>query len=87
MKPAKIPVNGNIAVYKKYCDVLSKNRLYTKLLIIRLFSIFTIKTLRAFAALAPYAFKSRRHWQMYSNYYEELMLLVFHFGSTFSTKT
>jgi len=53
MKPAKIPVNGNIAVYKKYCDVLSKNRLYTKLLIIRLFTIFTIKTLRAFAALAP----------------------------------
>ena len=44
----------------KYCSVykilrcLSKNRLCTKMLIIHLFSIFTIKTSRALAALAPY---------------------------------
>jgi len=32
---------------------LSKNRLYTKMLRIHLFSIFTIKTPKALAALAP----------------------------------
>jgi len=47
MKTANIPVYGNIAVYIKYCAVLSKNRLYTKMLRINLFSIFTIKTPRA----------------------------------------
>jgi len=43
----------------KYCGVyeilpcLSKNRLYTKMLRIRVFSIFTIKTSRALATLTP----------------------------------
>ena len=65
MKTANIPVYGNIAVYIyniavyiQYCGVytilrcLSKNRLYTKMLRIHLFSIFTIKTPQALTALA-----------------------------------
>ena len=38
MKTAKIPVYGNIALY------VYKNRLYTKMLRIHFFSIFTITT-------------------------------------------
>ena len=53
MKIANIPVYGNNAVYIKILRCLSKNRLYTKMLRIHLFSIFTIKTPRALPALAP----------------------------------
>jgi len=53
MKTANIPLYGNIAVYIKILHCLSINRLYTKMLRIHLFSIFTIKTPRAHAALTP----------------------------------
>ena len=53
MKTANILVYGNIEVYSRYYAVLSKNRLYTKILRIHLFNIFTIKTSRALAALMP----------------------------------
>ena len=46
LKRANIPVYGNIAVYIKYCYCLSKNKLFTKMLRVHLFSIFTIKTPR-----------------------------------------
>ena len=49
---------------RTYCDVynilrcVSKNRLYTKMLRIHLFSILTIKTPRALTALAPLIVKT-----------------------------
>jgi len=46
MKTANIPVYGHIAVYIKNIALSAWNRLYTKILRIHLFSIFTIKTLR-----------------------------------------
>jgi len=53
MKTDNKRVYGNIEVYIRYYAVLSKNRLYTKMLRIHLFNIFTIKTPRALAALTP----------------------------------
>ena len=42
-----------MAYVQKYMRCLPKNRLDTKLLRIHLFSVFTVKTTRALAALAP----------------------------------
>jgi len=42
-----------ISVFTIKSRCMSKNRLYTKMLRIHLFSIFTIKTPRTLAALAP----------------------------------
>jgi len=53
MKTANIPMYGNIAVYIRYCADCLKNREHAKMLRILLFSIFTINTARALAALAP----------------------------------
>jgi len=51
IKAANIPVYGNIAVYG-ILRWLSKNRLYTKMRRIHLFSVFTIKRPQPLAALA-----------------------------------
>jgi len=50
MKTAYIPLYGNSVVYIKYCAVLSKNRLYTKMLRVHLFIIFIIKDTLGLAA-------------------------------------
>ena len=45
---------GNITVYLKYGDVCLKYILYTKMLRIHLFSVFTIKTPGDLDALVPF---------------------------------
>ena len=52
MTTANIPVYGHIALYIKYYMSVLKG-LYTNMLKIHLFSVFTIKTPRALAAVAP----------------------------------
>ena len=62
MKTAMIPVYGNIALYVyKILRCLSKDRLYTKMPSIYLFSIFTMGSL------------SWRHWEMYSDMYTDMI--------------
>jgi len=55
MKTANIPVYGNVACME-ISRFLTKNRLYTKMLRIHVFSVVTIKTPQALAALVPLGF-------------------------------
>jgi len=61
MKTANIPVYGKNVVNIKIFRCLSKNRLYTKMLKIYLFRIFTIKTPRDLVALTPLIVKTLTH--------------------------
>ena len=47
-------MHGNITVYSKYCAVCLTYILYTKMLRIHLFSVFTIKTPGDLDALVPF---------------------------------
>ena len=55
---------------------MSKNRLYTKMLRIHLFSVFIIKTPRDLTALASQNLLSWKHWQMYSKYYIMYTMMI-----------
>ena len=64
-------------MYIKYCTVRLKNKLYTKMLKIHLFIIFTIKTPQPLAALDPLGLFNREDT-------EKCTLTITQFYSTYT---